>query len=87
MGPNALRLTENTRMSFSLLDDDNTQIDLNQGSIVIRVRELSNRENFDIRTPNLVFSLQEPGEYRINVNDDIHHRAGQAWYRCCPWRA
>ncbi len=70
VGPNALRMTENTRMSFSLLDDDNTQIDLNQGSMVIRVRELSNRENFDIRTPNLVFSLQEPGEYRINVNDD-----------------
>ncbi|MFZ6778666.1 DUF6600 domain-containing protein [Undibacterium sp. Ji83W] len=70
VGPNALRMAENTRMSFSLLDDDNTQIDLNQGSMVIRVRELSNKENFDIRTPNLVFSLQEPGEYRINVNDD-----------------
>ncbi|MFZ6745498.1 DUF6600 domain-containing protein [Undibacterium sp. JH2W] len=70
VGPNALRMQENTLLSFSLLDDDNTQIDLNQGSIVIRVRALNNRENFDIRTPNLVFSLQEPGEYRINVNDD-----------------
>ncbi|MFZ3002805.1 MAG: DUF6600 domain-containing protein [Undibacterium umbellatum] len=70
VGPNVLRMQENTRISFNLLDDDNTQIDLNQGGMVVRVRELSSKENFDIRTPNMVFSLQEPGEYKITVNPD-----------------
>ncbi|MCH8619437.1 DUF6600 domain-containing protein [Undibacterium sp. TS12] len=70
IGANALRMQDNTSISFSLLDDDNTQIDMTQGSMVLKIRELSNRENFDIRTPNLVFSLQEPGEYRININSD-----------------
>ena len=70
VGANALRLQETSRISFNLLDDDNTQIDMSQGSMVLRIRNLSTKENFDIRTPNLVFSLQEPGEYRINVNDD-----------------
>ncbi|MFX7845342.1 hypothetical protein ABTK14_24095, partial [Acinetobacter baumannii] len=54
----------------TLLDDDNTQIDMAQGSMLLKIRSLTTRENFDIRTPNLVFSLQEPGEYRININDD-----------------
>lgn len=70
VGSNAIRMQDNTRMSFTLLDDDNTQIDMAQGSMLLKIRSLTTRENFDIRTPNLVFSLQEPGEYRININDD-----------------
>ncbi|MBC3807540.1 hypothetical protein H8K52_09305 [Undibacterium seohonense] len=70
VGANALRLHERTRISFINLNDDSTQIQLSQGSLVVRVRALQERENFEINTPNLSFSIQEPGEYRINVNDD-----------------
>jgi hypothetical protein len=70
VGANALRLHERTRVSFITLNDENTQIQLSQGSLVLRVRALQERENFEINTPNLSFSIQEPGEYRINVNDD-----------------
>ncbi len=69
VGANALRINANTRLSFIQLDDDNTQINLSQGSVVVRVRALQARENFEISTPNLRFLIQEPGEYRINVND------------------
>lgn len=70
VGANAVRLQEGSRISFTTLNDDNTQIDLKQGSIILRVRTLAGRENFDVSTPNLVFSVQEPGEYRITVNYD-----------------
>ena len=70
VGANALRLVEQTRISFINLNDDNIQIKLSQGSMVLRVRALQEKENVEVSTPNLNFSIQEPGEYRINVNDD-----------------
>lgn len=69
VGANTLRVNGNTRLSFIQLDDDTTQINLSLGSMVIRVRALQERENIEISTPNLRFLIQEPGEYRINVND------------------
>ncbi|MFC0348237.1 DUF6600 domain-containing protein [Undibacterium danionis] len=70
VGANALRMAEQTRISFINLNDDNIQIKLSQGSIVLRVRAMQEKENIEVSTPNLNFSIQEPGEYRINVNDD-----------------
>lgn len=70
VGANALRLQERTRISFISLTDDNTQIQVSQGTVVMRVRAMQERENIEVNTPNLRFSIQEPGEYRINVNDD-----------------
>lgn len=69
VGANTLRVNANTRLSFIQLNDDDTQISLSQGSIVVRVRALQERENFEINTPNLRFLIQEPGEYRINANN------------------
>ncbi len=70
VGANALRLSEQTRISFINLNDDNIQIKLSQGTMVLRVRAMQEKENVEVSTPNLNFSIQEPGEYRINVNDD-----------------
>lgn len=70
VGANALRLQERTRISFISLTDDNTQIQVSQGTVVMRVRAMQERENIEVNTPNLRFSIQEPGEYRINVNED-----------------
>ena len=70
VGNSAIRLNEKTRLSFINLTDDVSQIQLTQGTIVVRVRALSEREVFEINTPNLNFGVQEPGEYRININPD-----------------
>lgn len=66
----ALRLSEKTSLSFLTLSDQTVQLKMTQGSMVVRLRSLSGKENFEIDTPNLAFSLQEPGEYRVNVNED-----------------
>ena len=70
VGANALRLGEKSRLSFIQLTDDHTQLQLAQGSMFIRVRNLPSREVFEVTTPNLRFAIQEAGEYRINVNED-----------------
>lgn len=70
IGSSALRLSEKTSLSFLTLSDQTVQLKMTQGSMVVRLRSLSGKENFEIDTPNLAFSLQEPGEYRVNVNQD-----------------
>lgn len=70
VGENAVRLNQNTSLNFLALSDDTVQLKLTRGTMLVRLRSLSGKEVFEIDTPNLAFSLQEPGEYRIDVNDD-----------------
>ena len=64
-----IRLSNNTGFSFLNLSDNMTQIQLTSGTILVRVRRLDQDETYEIDTPNLAFSIQRPGLYRISVND------------------
>ena len=68
IGVGALRLAEYT--SVSLLDISNriTQLQLAQGTLSVRVRQLRRGETVEIATPNLAFAIDRPGEYRIAVD-------------------
>ena len=70
VGASAIRLNENTSLTFLTLSDDSIQLKLTRGTMLVRLRSLTGKEAFEINTPNLAFSLQEAGEYRITVNDD-----------------
>lgn len=70
IGADVIRLSERSSLTFMTLSDDTLQLKLTRGTMVVRLRSLSGREVVEINTPNLAFSLQEAGEYRISVNDD-----------------
>jgi hypothetical protein len=70
IGSSAIRLNERSSLTFLTLSDDSVQLKLTRGMMVVRVRSLTGKEVFEINTPNLAFSLQEAGEYKITVNDD-----------------
>ena len=53
------------------LDDNNTQIQLQQGSLYLHVLGTESSQHYEIDTPNLAFSVTSPGEYRIDVNDAV----------------
>src|SRR5229473_6304543 len=63
LGSASIRLSANTGMSFLNLDDRTAQIQLTSGSLNIRVRRLERNDVFEIDTPNLAFSVSEPGSY------------------------
>ena len=67
-GSTALRLGSQTSMSISTLDDTTVQLSLNQGTMNLNVRTLSAEQNIEVDTPNLAFTVQSPGEYRLNVD-------------------
>ena len=70
LGSATIRLNANTGFSFLNLDDDTIQIQLTSGSINLRVRQLDQNDAFEVDTPNLAFSIFQPGSYRVEASED-----------------
>ena len=70
VGSTALRMGPKTGITLLALDDRNTQVRLAQGSLILRVRHMDDEDNFEVDTPNLAFTLLQPGEYRLTVSED-----------------
>jgi FecR protein len=69
IGAAVIRLGNNTGFGFLNLDDRNAQIQLATGTLIVRVRDTQSGDNYEVDTPNVALSLQQPGEYRVEVND------------------
>lgn len=52
------------------LEEHYTHLKLTEGSLAIRVRQLDKDANIEVSTPNLLFVVTAPGEYRFDVDDD-----------------
>jgi hypothetical protein len=70
VGSAAIRLGSKTGITFLALDDHTTQIRLAQGSLILNVRHVDDDDAYEIDTPNIAFSLLQPGEYRLDVSED-----------------
>lgn len=77
-----VRMHAGTSVSILNLDDRITQLQLTQGVLNVRVRRIAPNQVFEVDTPNLAFTLREPGAYRIEVDSEddattIFMRRGQ----------
>jgi hypothetical protein len=70
LGSAVIRLNANTGFSFLNLDDNTVQIQLTSGSVNVRVRRLDQNDVYEIDTPNLAFSVSQPGSYRVEASED-----------------
>src|SRR5277367_3595422 len=68
IGSTAIRMSSQTGISFLTLDDRTVQIQLAQGAIEVHVRNVSAGDAFEIDTPNLAFTIDRGGEYRIETD-------------------
>jgi len=68
IGSSSIRIAGETGITFLNLDDRTVQIQLAQGSMNVNVRRLDGGDDFEIDTPNLAFTLQRPGVYRVDVD-------------------
>jgi len=83
MGDAALRLGATTGFSFLNLDDHTAQMQLTAGTLLVHVRNIQPNQTYEIDTPNVALSLQQPGAYRVEVNETgdttvVKVSAGQA---------
>jgi hypothetical protein len=70
VGSAAIRLGQMTGITFLTLDDNNTQIRMAQGTMILHVRHVDDDDTFEIDTPNVAFTVLAPGEYRFEVSQD-----------------
>jgi hypothetical protein len=70
LGSAVIRLNSNSGFSFLNLDDKTVQIQLTSGSVNVRVRRLDRDDVVEIDTPNLAFSVTQPGSYRVEASED-----------------
>jgi len=80
VGSAAILLGPKTGITFLALDDHTTQIRLAQGSLILRVRHVDDDDNYEIDTPNIAFSLLQPGEYRVDVSEDGSQSITTVWH-------
>jgi hypothetical protein len=70
IGSTAIRVGGQTSVSFLNLDDRTVQIQLNSGTVDVRVRSLYGDDVFEVDTPNLAFTVLQRGDYRVTVDPD-----------------
>jgi hypothetical protein len=70
LGAAAIRVGGGTSITLLNLDDRIAQVQLSQGTLNIRVRQLERGSTFEVATPNLAYSIRRPGNYRIEVSPD-----------------
>jgi hypothetical protein len=70
LGAAAVRVGGATSLTLLNLNDRIAQVQLAQGTLVIRVRRLDRGEVFEIDTPNLAYIIRRPGSYRVEVDPD-----------------
>lgn len=82
IGSSALRLDERTSVALLNNVDRMTQLQLTQGALTVRARQISRDRPIEIATPNLAYRVVRPGSVRIDVDPDggwteITLRSGQ----------
>ncbi|HSS44179.1 MAG TPA: DUF6600 domain-containing protein [Thermoanaerobaculia bacterium] len=73
-GGDSIRLDAGTDLAALNLTNDTKQFSLKQGLASFQVRRLKEDEVFEVDTPNAAITFEQPGEYRIHVDDDGNTR-------------
>ena len=69
-GSATLRLDERTEFTVRDLDATTLRVELASGTASVYLDELLQGETFKILTPNAAITLEQPGEYRVDVHSD-----------------
>ena len=83
IGSAMVRLGARTLFTLTNLDDRIAQMNLQDGTINLRVRRLDRNQVVEVNTPNLAFVIRQEGEYRITVDaardsTEVRTRSGRA---------
>jgi hypothetical protein len=72
LGSSRMRIDSETSLTLTNVNDMSVQVELHQGVLNVHIRRLGNNETYEVRTPNLGFTVTKPGDYRIDVapNED-----------------
>ncbi len=79
VGDGVLRLGSESSLTLSNIGDNTVQVELHQGTLNLRVRQLGAGEVFEVDTPNMAFTVQKTGEYRFDVDPNGDSSIAIVW--------
>ncbi|MGO8795152.1 MAG: DUF6600 domain-containing protein [Candidatus Sulfotelmatobacter sp.] len=79
LGSTALRLGASTSITLLEVSDQAAQVSLTQGSLIVRVRHVDDQDSYEVDTPNMAFTVMQPGDYRIDVDPDGNRTEVVVW--------
>ena len=79
IGSTAFRLGAKTGITLLEISDRAAQIRLAQGSLIVKVRHVDDEDTYEIDTPNIAFTVLQPGDYRIDVDPDGNRTDVTVW--------
>jgi hypothetical protein len=68
LGSAVMRVNAETSLTFTNLTDETFQVELDQGTLNLRIRRLYAGEIYEVDTPNIAFTITKAGEYRFDVD-------------------
>jgi hypothetical protein len=68
VGTGVFRMGDETSLTLTNVSDNSVQVELHQGTLDLHVRHLFGGEIYEVDTPNLAFTIQKSGVYRIDVD-------------------
>jgi uncharacterized protein DUF6600/FecR-like protein len=80
LGAAAMRVNSETSLTVTNLTDGTAQVELDQGTLNLRVRRLYHGEIYEIDTPNLAFTVMKAGEYRFDVDPNGDTTVVTVWH-------
>jgi hypothetical protein len=78
VGADIVRMESETSLTIESASEDRLELKLWLGSVIVANGGNANRM-IRIETPNLMFALQEPGEYRLDVNGSDDETVATVW--------
>ena len=79
IGSTALRLGPKTGITLLEVSDHAAQIRLAEGSLIVKVRHVDDADAYEVDTPNVAFVVEQPGDYRIDVDADGNRTEVTVW--------
>jgi len=79
LGGALMRISAETSMTLTNISDQTVQVELDQGTLNVRVRHLYDGEIYEVDTPNVAFTITKSGEYRFDVDPDADATFVTVW--------
>jgi len=68
VGTGVMRMGDETSLTLTNVSDSTVQVELHQGTLDVHIRHLFGGEIYEIDTPNMAFTIQKSGVYRVDVD-------------------
>jgi len=79
VGTGLIRIDSESSLTVTNVSENTVQLQLHQGAMNLHVRRLYDNETYEVDTPNQVFTVLKPGDYRFDVDSEGDKTVVTVW--------